>query len=665
MRLVSVECKNFRQYKDLKLTFPKVGSFDIHIIEASNGVGKTNLLNAINWCLYGDEPHRSGMLQRDAAQRYTDDADRLPLYNIVSMRELEQDAKSICDVMVSVQLEIAGEVYTFRRTQEFKVPSGIPFGKNRISCSKISSTGATVFLEDTEIGTKIASVLPIDIREYFYFDGEQLLTYFNENKRQNVKEKVYTIAQINILDEVKEHLRRIIAQYKSEFAKNDPKLDVKERAANEAKVLYENKKQHLEQVNAEIAEAERVLAGINDALNGRIYISSVNNECETAKKLRDSYESELKGLRKQLYKFIWQNLIKVFLYSTNKSVVEYISERQKEDESFTDVRESDLQQSIDFCECKLCGEKLSKAKVQFMKALLVKIKGNASAKKITDIMPFAKKALLIEGFNEAKNDLLSSIQSKEEELQVVEARIADLTNKIREFGGANAVDDVAKKIKQKEDYENNLAKKRKEQINYSVQKETLYKDYQKKQAEYDEALKKAAEHENTKKYWEFAQKSYNVLESVIADMTGTARKNIAKRTEELFKELIWKKGVYGKVELSEDYGLKLYHEYNDKSCLDSCSASETELLALAFTLAVHEISGYDSFLLIDTPVGRVSDSNRNNFAKVLLDISTQKQIILEVTPSEYSEEIKNVLNSKVLSGYVKLFLNNNNVEKEN
>ena len=62
-------------------------------------------------------------------------------------------------------------------------------------------------------------------------------------------------------------------------------------------------------------------------------------------------------------------------------------------------------------------KKLSKDKVLFMKALLVKIKGNASAKKITDIMPYAQKALLVEGFNEAKDDLLSNIQRKEKELQ--------------------------------------------------------------------------------------------------------------------------------------------------------------------------------------------------------------------------------------------------------
>lgn len=55
MRLISVKTENFRQYKDLEVTFPRSGEFDIHIIEASNGVGKTNLLNAINWCLYGDD----------------------------------------------------------------------------------------------------------------------------------------------------------------------------------------------------------------------------------------------------------------------------------------------------------------------------------------------------------------------------------------------------------------------------------------------------------------------------------------------------------------------------------------------------------------------------------------------------------------------------------
>lgn len=118
---------------------------------------------------------------------------------------------------------------------------------------------------------------------------------------------------------------------------------------------------------------------------------------------------------------------------------------------------------------------------------------------------------------------------------------------------------------------------------------------------------------------------------------------------ELFDSLIWKKDTYGRVELDANFRLKLYHKVTMTSCLNSCSAAEKELLALAFTLAVHEVSGYDNLLFIDTPVGRVSDENRENFAQVLLDISKKKQIILAFTPSEYSDEIRSVLNDSTVS----------------
>ena len=663
MRLVSVECENFRQYKNLKLTFPKSSDFDIHVIEASNGVGKTNLLNAINWCLYGDEPHRSGMLQRDVEQNYSDDSNRLPLYNIEVFKEYGCEGKTICKVVVSVVLDIDGEQYTFKRTREFKVPSGVSFGKEVIECSKKTSTGSTVYIYGVDINLKIMSVLPRDIREYFYFDGEQLLTYFSEGKRQNVRDKVYTIAQINILDEVKGHLSKIVGQYKAEYTKNDPNLGKKEKDAADAKTLYEDKKEHLKKIDSEIIEAKKVIDEINSEISGFEYVAELNNSYEAEKKLLEAYKLDLLRLENLRDEFIQKSIVKVLLYQTNKNAVDYITKRKEYDDSITDVRESDLQHSIESCECILCHEKLNRSKVELMKALLQKIKGNTSALKIATILPLAREGLKIEDFKTEKAKVLFDIEEKTKQIEELEASIDEKHSKLMKYG-TNAAEDVAKKIHKKDEFESRLEKKKEEKLQYSIQKDNLEKDYLKKKDEYDRALKQSIEHEATKKYWEFAEKSYDVLEKVIEDLTRTARNSIAKRTEELFKDLIWKKGVYGRVELSDDYGIKLYHEYNDKSCLDSCSASETELLALAFTLAVHEISGYDSFLLIDTPVGRVSDDNRKNFAKVLLDISTKKQIVLEVTPSEYSDEIKDILNAGVLSSYTRLYLKNNSVEKE-
>ena len=54
-------------------------------------------------------------------------------------------------------------------------------------------------------------------------------------------------------------------------------------------------------------------------------------------------------------------------------------------------------------------------------------------------------------------------------------------------------------------------------------------------------------------------------------------------------------------------------------------------------------------MFIDTPVGRLSDANRENFAKVLYEVSENKQIILAFTPSEFSPEVREVFNDKVIS----------------
>ena len=101
----------------------------------------------------------------------------------------------------------------------------------------------------------------------------------------------------------------------------------------------------------------------------------------------------------------------------------------------------------------------------------------------------------------------------------------------------------------------------------------------------------------------------------------------------------------------------IYDAYGTQA-LGSCSAAETALLALSFTLALQEVSKHDSLLFIDTPIGRVGVENRNNFMDTLLAISRNKQVILTFTPTEYDTNVQRILANNYNTFYSLTMINN-------
>jgi len=58
VNILSLELENYRQYKGKqKIEFSSDSSKNFTIFVGANGAGKTNLLNAVTWCLYDREEH--------------------------------------------------------------------------------------------------------------------------------------------------------------------------------------------------------------------------------------------------------------------------------------------------------------------------------------------------------------------------------------------------------------------------------------------------------------------------------------------------------------------------------------------------------------------------------------------------------------------------------
>lgn len=659
MRLISISCQNYRQYKNLCLEFPKTNNCDMHVILASNGVGKTNFLNAINWCLYGDEPHVSGVLDKRSDDQ--DLSDRLPLYNIQVVSEAEETGQPEYDVSVTITLEDSGATYEIKREQKYKTASKIQIGRDILSCKMIDANGGTSFLAQDEIPEIIERFLPKGIREYFYFDGEQLLTYFSIKKRKNIQDSVSVIAQINIINNVSNHLDKVMKEYSSKINANSPQLKMKEQEYEKAKAERENKEKEISDIENQIREAEKIIAECDDKINGKEFLADKNKQYEEYKLMLEKLAEDKGKLENQLIDIVNKYFVLINLYKTNLDASAYINERKKSGSIYPDFSSDEIQESIKACECRLCGGYLDSSKLTKLKDLLLKINNNVSAQKISDIAKDVIRAIDIGGYESEKQNKLDEIRSKVGVIEDIKEKADQIWKSICAYG-RESIGDVTASIEQKKKNEELKAINQEKKGRYREQLRNLEDKENRLRQEYDYAVEANKTNELLNRYYKFAKEAKSMVDEIRSELAGEVRTNIADVTTSVFDRLIWKKDTYGSVELDENYNIKLYHKVSGDSCLNSCSAAEKELLALAFTLAIHKVSGYDSFLFIDTPVGRVSDFNRKNFADVLLDVSENKQIVLAFTPSEYSEEISEVFNKNDISSFTELKMVNNVTE---
>ena len=117
-------------------------------------------------------------------------------------------------------------------------------------------------------------------------------------------------------------------------------------------------------------------------------------------------------------------------------------------------------------------------------------------------------------------------------------------------------------------------------------------------------------------------------------------------------KLSWKKQTFNGVKLDDNYKLYLIHEDGFKISKTS-SGGEGEILALSFVSALHEVSGFNSTVVIDRPITLVSGEATLKVAEVLTKMSSNKQLILMFNTDEYplvSTVLDNACSDKFLVG---------------
>ena len=651
MRINKIILKNYRQYRDVEFEFPKTTKYDVHILIAKNGVGKTTLLNAINWCLYGDEPHTSGRGSSAAGRE-----DTLALVNLNAIQEIRNENGQLCEASVVIEAEDDDSFLTFSRKQTMNVDSLQPVGKDIEEIEERSKrTGKTEFHRGTDFKECIGRYFPKEIREYFFFDADQMEDYFKDNgKDPRLKRNIYQIAQVDVISEVEDRLGHLLKDFEKAIRDTSPDLKGITDALTGLQKEIDDKKEQIDQLSAQIREAGETIKELDRKIGGQEHLVEWDDEYKANDARIHELNAQLEEERVLLAKFVREYTVRLFLRDANLKTSAYIEERQKS-QSVSPINDINiLKKSLSDHKCAVCGSELDEQAEESFSRLVARLEGNASMQKLYEIMNDVRRGIDVSHYEEDKKARFDRINALEGEIKAKRLRNDVLHEKLL----SNSPEIIAGYIDQRKTNKRLREQNIEKRADYKAQLERFKVEYDKKKAEQDAALRKNKKCEGLRQRYNFATRARSIIQAVKEGIVNDVKKQLQDKTMQLFEQFIWKRHTYDRVELDDSFQLVLYDKVTQQSCIGSTSGAENELLALAFTLAIQEVSNFDNLLFIDTPVGKISDENRENFANVLLDISTHKQIILQFTPSEYSPEIRDVFRDNVVSSAIDIMMVN-------
>ena len=628
MRINFIEISNYRQHKHTMIKFPKK-EFDLHLIVAENGVGKTNVMNAINWCLYEEEPYAKGK------------NGNLPICNEITLLEGEAACHDFETVSVRLNVTRDSKTYEFFRTVDISVKDPLAKRVSNLSVTITPENGNSILCEEEEARNQAIACFPKKIREYFFFDSEQLTTYFDRSDKElSVKDAVNEISQVNVLTNAKKHLDGYIKDCGKIMSSLNPKLKEKQQAVDKLEAEIGSLENLISELEATNDNARKEIDGLDKLLNGNENVSEDNRRYKEISDRIDELEEKKKDLEADQKKLISKYYVLISMYEINTATSDYIRDKEEKGQLPSSFDSNEIRKSLATHECAFCKTGLDHTAEEHLKSLLDQLEISTKAgAKLTEIKNDIEKACREAcKYTKAINDLKQSIEKVEEEgKKLVEASEAI---KVR-LNTCSDVESVTTWFQHRDTLKKNIRTNDQKIGSYRNELKNKGSSLEDARKELRKAQQNTEKCDEARKQIDVAREVKDIIEAIEKDVSKSIRTNMEAKTLAWFDTLLWKTNTYKEIHLNDKYDVELIDNYG-RSCLGSCSAAETQMLALAFTLALHKVSGYDGVLFIDTPMSRVSGENRENFADVLRMTSIEKQIILTLTSDEFSENVRKV-----------------------
>ena len=626
--------KNYRQYKEVKIMFTQPNKEkNFTIIQGSNGAGKTNILNAITWCLFGKELHMGTKYKG------------LPLINSSIIKELNENEVSEVSVEIEMFDDDGEKLIITRKKQYIKTSQGIKEYMNMENELEIMRQINNDMKKVYEPQYVINKLIPPNMEPYFFFDGEQLNLYFKETSGEKIKNTVFSISQIELLEKVIEHL----TNRKNDFIKKSKDYSPRMEEINKTILEYTKQKDRYSDLLLEFRrqkkDAELKEEEFSEKMRNcdNINVVTYENEIKSLELDINNYESDLKQTKISLNNHISKYLPIILGYEAIKYSIDEISKREEAGEIPPEYKKDFILKILQKGKC-ICGSNLFNEELRsnVEEFLLRGSKLEDISIELTKLFATLNSLPNIKDFEKEHSRLNQTILS-------IQNRINEKGEKIlinKEYIKGLDIEQIKFWLNKKEEYTKLKDQYISEIAKYEVRLEDANKKINNLELKLKEELKKEEKSKHIFKILNYIDNLLLIANDVKNKIMKQIKQEIEQKTREQFFSLIWKKETYKDVIIDDNYNISVIHESGMEG-IGSLSAGERQILALSFMAALNNVSGFNVPIIIDTPLGRISKEPKLYIANNLPNYLKDKQVTMLVIDEEYTEDVRNRILKRV------------------
>ena len=625
MRLKTVELSNFRQYGkfEIKFTSPKESNGDLHVIVGKMGVGKTNFVEALNWGLYG-----KGLFSSISREDDT---------NLLNNNCLKTDGQRAIFGRFVFDYEENEKTLMVVREAKYTIRGGIAYS---LSQNSLTVSVGSMQLMDIDAQKKIQEVLPEDLREHFFFDGEGLDNYFKNAQGEKIRKTVEKMAQIDKMEQFSELLRSVHQKYLKKTHASEKNASRKAELERE----LDGMRNQLEVLKAKIKKSSE------DRLKAREELSEVQEKLDQMKDF-EIYRNKIESLQTEIQINKQQKKIKLQekfrqLLSTGTLIFAWASIdfafRQDSvlSKSYEFLPKEEIQKALSSNKCPVCERELDENHVKVFQELL-----NAGETYIMSRERYEELKYDMVNFKRDKDNINAELREVESKLKQLEEEINYYQDMIRNQDGGH-LDELHQERNELQKMLENLSER------IAVTEEnvrSLEQGIMEKERRIREIVSDDEESQKNLSKADFVEHLQRIVNETVGRRKAQIRQEIENYTKQYLNSLMWKKALIHDVKLDEDFTVNVYDE-SGRIILDRLSGGERSILTLSFALALHESANVNIPIIIDRPLTNISGDSYMEMLEVLSNISKERQIIITLTDREYmNDDVVPFLNEKAAS----------------